>query len=134
MHQGVKRPLVAVLAVLAVVSVVAILGCSDSDSGGQPAQTTGAVHGVIRDLQGRALGGINVTIGGITVTSDPNTGAFTVSGLAQGTYTITVTDPSGLTKVLGTLAQVTVVPPITTDISGTPIVMEPDGPPPNPPT
>ncbi|MEI6502469.1 MAG: carboxypeptidase-like regulatory domain-containing protein, partial [Armatimonadota bacterium] len=67
---------------------------------------TYTVSGVITDAAGKALGGVTVTAGGLTATSD-GTGGYRISGLLKGTYTVTPTRdqydfvPASLSKALG---------------------------------
>lgn len=79
------------MAALTVVAAVALIaaGCGGGGDGG-PAVQTGTVSGTVNyAATGDALGGIEVTIGNMTVTTN-NNGQFTINGVPVGQQTMQI--------------------------------------------
>lgn len=82
----------AAIAVVAIAAIV-VAGCGDGGGDGL-GPTTGSISGtIIHAGTGLPLGGIQVTAGGVTTTTN-SSGQFTLSGVPQGSQTVTITiDP-----------------------------------------
>jgi carboxypeptidase family protein len=86
------------------------LGVSAGVSGRQQPQT-GGVQGVAKNAQQQNLSGVKVQVRGLdgqlaATGNTDSTGAFSVAGLAPGTYTIEIVDAAG--NIVGTSAAVVV--------------------------
>lgn len=111
--------LVALTFVAAAVMLIAA-GCGGGDGGGQPA-ATGSVSGtIIYAASGDPLGGIRVSVGGISTTTSAN-GQFTLNGVPAGQQVLQVQAdqardlavPPGVPMAVNvTAGQTTQVPPI----------------------
>lgn len=122
------------LTALALIAVVALIGCDGGD-GVTPAQT-GLVSGtIVHAGTGLPLGGVEVTIGGRTATTNAS-GQFTVSGVPVGQQTVGIqVDPArGLVLPPGVDLTVNVVAGQTTQLSAPINLIDAVDVPPSPPS
>jgi len=115
--------------------VVSIMAGCGGENNTPPLPTTGSVTGRVVDYySGVGLGGTTITVGGRSAVSGAD-GTFVVSGVAAGTYTVTITPPAGLILPAGAPAVVvTVVAGQSTPIVNNIVLMDAGDVPPSPPT
>ena len=121
------------LVVVAIAAVI-VAGCGGGNGGGAVVNPeTGSIAGTVMHAgTGLPLGGISITAGGVTTTSDAN-GAFTLNGVAPGNRQVVVTAAAERDLILpppNAPIMVRVVAGQTTQLPGNILLMDgPDAPP-----
>lgn len=129
------------LAIVAALTMTALCGCGSHDNADpepDPQPPAGQVAGqVLYFTTGQGLGGVNLTVGGRTATSD-NTGDFLITGIppidGQVEQQLTVDPPDWLTLPSSTPIYVDVIVDQTTVLAQPITLIDAGSGPPDPPS